>query len=268
MKSETQINIIGMRRCEACANFFNISKTGEGFCIEKGIFTLKDYRCPKFRIEPYHCSDCRKMSDPEVNKEGENIRWCLAHSWGEITTPDKIACQEFTKDKRRMEAKKLKKAGFIVGIDPDADKNGVALLDTKTRKFELKNLDFYDTINFISEAKKSCDEKNERIIIAIEAGWINQSNWHIQRGDSTALAAAKGRNTGMNHQTGILLHQVISRKGIECVLIKPLRKIWKKGKISNEEIKRITGIEGRNNQEERDAALIAWVMADFPAKFE
>ena len=40
----------------------------------------------------------------------------------------------------------------------------------------------------------------------------------------------------------------------------------KDGKITQQEIASFTGITGRNNQEERDAALLAWVYAGLPIK--
>ena len=48
----------------------------------------------------------------------------------------------------------------------------------------------------------------------------------------------------------------------------PLRKIWKgkDGKITDEEIKAFMPIIERTNQEERDAALLAWNEAGFPMK--
>jgi hypothetical protein len=54
--------------------------------------------------------------------------------------------------------------------------------------------------------------------------------------------------------------------------IKPLNlrikghNIWngKDGKITHEELAAFTGLKGRTNQEERDAALIAWNYAGFP----
>jgi hypothetical protein len=38
------------------------------------------------------------------------------------------------------------------------------------------------------------------------------------------------------------------------------------GKITQEEIAAFTGIDGRHNQEERDAALLAWIYAGLPIK--
>jgi hypothetical protein len=58
--------------------------------------------------------------------------------------------------------------------------------------------------------------------------------------------------------------------GIPVTTVKPLKKTWrgKDGKITREELAYFTRITGRNNQEERDVALIAWVWAGLPVKMK
>jgi hypothetical protein len=56
--------------------------------------------------------------------------------------------------------------------------------------------------------------------------------------------------------------------GLEVVERLPLKKIWKgkDGKITDAEIKAFMPIQGRTNQEERDAALLAWDYAGLPIR--
>jgi hypothetical protein len=152
----------------------------------------------------------------------------------------------------------MKKFSLIIGIDPDCDKNGVAILQND-KSIELFNYDFISTINLFAK----CD--NDAIIV-IEAGYLNKSNWHITNCKSKQMAAQIGNKTGRNHQTAMLLVQFAKRYNLNVIEKKPLKKIWSNGKISDVEIKKFMNIKGRTNQEKRDAALLAWNEAGFSIK--
>lgn len=158
------------------------------------------------------------------------------------------------------------KYDFVIGIDPDCEKNGVAILCPAVRLLNCETLTFAETIIYLQFFKRNMEEKSRSFIVVIEAGWLNRSNWHTH--GNAKLAAAIGRSTGMNHQTGILLAQMCDYYKIPYKLQKPLKKCWKgkDGKITHAELKAFTGIEGRTNQEERDAALISWCEAGLPIK--
>lgn len=105
--------------------------------------------------------------------------------------------------------------------------------------------------------------------VLIEAGWLRKSHWHLSYKDSKLSAAAKGNAAGRNHEVGRKLAEICAHKNIDYKLIEPLplriggSYIWKGigGKITHKELAAFTGITGRTNQEERDAALIAWTCA-------
>ena len=97
------------------------------------------------------------------------------------------------------------KFDYVVGVDPDNLKNGVSLLEVETKRVNLYEFTFSDTLDYLLSLKRQMEIKGKRFIVVIEAGWLNKGNWHLCPSDSKAVAAAKGRNTGMNHQTGILL---------------------------------------------------------------
>lgn len=158
------------------------------------------------------------------------------------------------------------KYDFIIGIDPDCEKNGVAIVCPATRLLNCECLTFAATIAYLQGCKHRADVLEQNFIVIIEAGWLNRSNWHTH--GNAKLAAAIGRSTGMNHQTGILLAQMCDYYKIPYKLQKPLKKCWKgkDGKITHAELKAFTGIEGRTNQEERDSALLAWCEAGLPIK--
>lgn len=152
------------------------------------------------------------------------------------------------------------KYDFIIGIDPDCEKNGVAIVCPATRFLNCESLTFAETIAALRLYKYRSDVLN--FIVVIEAGWLNRSNWHTH--GNAKLAAAIGRSTGMNHQTGILLAQMCDYYDIPYKLQKPLKKCWKgkDGKITHAELTKqlqlrgYTDIPKRTNQEQRDAVLL------------
>lgn len=160
------------------------------------------------------------------------------------------------------------RADIIIGIDPDAEKSGVAILERDTRTLTLKTLAFADLLECLQYQQRKATVKEQRLVVVIEAGWLNAGNWHIHYSSSLQKAAAIGRSTGMNHQTGILLAEICKFWGMAYETPKPLLKCWKgkDRKITHEELASFTGITGRTNQEERDAALLAWNYANLPIR--
>ncbi len=160
----------------------------------------------------------------------------------------------------------------IIGIDPDADRNGVATLNRESRLLTADTMTFPDLLDYLryTQAQAATARRNLRVII--EAGWLNKTHWHVGYNDSRQAAAAKGNAVGRNHETGRKIAEMCEHWNISYELIKPLPlkaggvNLWhgKDGKISAEELTAITGLRGRTNQEARDAALLAWVWAGFP----
>jgi hypothetical protein len=156
------------------------------------------------------------------------------------------------------------KPDCIIAIDPDVDKSGVAVLDVKGKHLSVLNLPFPKLIDFLKWVNE--DKNDFPFIVIVEAGWLNKSNWHLKAEDNIKAASAKGNSNGRNHQVGKIIVEMCRHYGIDVVEMRPLKKMWKgrDGKITHEELAVFTGITGRTNQEERDAALIAWVYAGLP----
>lgn len=170
--------------------------------------------------------------------------------------------------KKTISLKPKVKPDRVIGIDPDAVKSGFARLDIKTREIECKTLAFPELIAQLRYEHDRAKFMNENLIVIIEGGWLNHGNWHLPSVCSKFKAAAQGRSVGMNHQTGILIAEMCEYLFIPFQVVKPLQKIWSghDRKITHEELATITGIHGRTNQEERDAALLAWWYAGFPIR--
>lgn len=156
---------------------------------------------------------------------------------------------------------------IIIGIDPDIEKNGVAVLYRLSKEISLHSLPFPQALTFI----RSLAEKNNSLVVIVEAGWRNKSNFHLSPYDTKAQAAKKGVDQGRNHQRGIDIVEYLQYHDLKVIEMKPLPLMWGTGltrkKISDEEIRRFMDIKKkRTNQEERDAALLAWVYAGLPMK--
>lgn len=160
-------------------------------------------------------------------------------------------------------------ADIYIGIDPDNEKSGVGIVYKQTKQVKTDKMSFWRLFGFLQELKRTHDKEQYKIII--EAGWLIKSNWHVLGNYmNTAKAAAMGRSVGMNHQTGILIHDMCKSLDLPVVLQPPLRKYWKAkdGKISQQELEMVVGTDKlpRMNQDQRDALLLAWVCADLPVR--
>lgn len=153
------------------------------------------------------------------------------------------------------------KPRYIYAIDPDTERSGLACLDPKTMVMSLTSLPFSELIS------KVISEVNLRIeygydpLVFVEAGYLNQSNWHLSRSDGRQKASAMGRDVGRNHETARKLVEMLRYHGILVFEVAPLRKFWDGPgrKISHRELASfVPNLPGRTNQEERDAALLAW----------
>lgn len=164
---------------------------------------------------------------------------------------------------------KIDSYDVYIGIDPDSVKSGVAYVERATGKAEATSLSFADVLDYLTFVQqREMVENGRSVVVVVEAGWLNETNWHIRRGDNLRMAAAKGKGLGRCEQTGRLILEMAERIGLKTIARKPLRKCWKgvDRKITHEEIRQITGIMGRTNQEARDALLLAWVEAGLPIR--
>lgn len=156
------------------------------------------------------------------------------------------------------------KPNYIIGIDPDTNKSGYAFLNVGRRIISLDSLYFPGVLDRIMAIKIAFGK--EPFVVVVEAGWLNTiSNYHTAAGRRGQRIA---KNVGANHQVGKIIVQMCKSYGIEVVEQRPLKKMWhgKDGKITREELAAFTGLKEQNNQEERDAALIAWIYAGLPIK--
>lgn len=165
----------------------------------------------------------------------------------------------------------MRKYDVVIGIDPDVDKSGVAYLNVEQRRISLCYMAFPFMMQRLKMLKAQCDMMKTKCVIVVEASWITQSNWHLSQWERKQRAAAKGYDVGRNHETGRKIVEMCKYYGFEVVEHIPLRKCWKgkDRKITHEEITQfIPNLPWRTNQEQRDAALLAWTFADLPIRIK
>lgn len=158
---------------------------------------------------------------------------------------------------------------YTIGIDPDVEKNGVAVVEKETKKLECSALTFAQTLDYLQWVCSRASEVGAEVKVYIEAGWLNRTNWHLQRTDNRGQVVAKGVSQGRNEQVSRLLGEMCEAYGMQWQFVKPFRKVWsgRDRKITHDELCAVTGmVYGRTNQEMRDAALIAWVSAGLPVR--
>lgn len=156
---------------------------------------------------------------------------------------------------------------IVIGIDPDVSKSGLAYLDVTTKEVQVISNSFPQLLEYLQNIARN-HTLSGRVVVVVEASWIVSYNWHTKREDSVRTAARKGKDAGRCHEVGRKIVECARYYGLEVVEKLPLKKIWKgkDGKITDEEIKAFIRIEGRTNQEERDAALLAWEHAGLPIR--
>lgn len=165
----------------------------------------------------------------------------------------------------------MKKQDYIFAIDPDCEKSGVCRLEMLTKRIHAQTLSFPELIDYLLNMTSAFLEKGLTSVVLVEAGWLNESNWHTNRNQSHRVAAAIGNKTGRNHETGRKIIEMARHYGLEVLEVLPLKKCWQgpDGKISHDEISLfIPGFPSRSNQEVRDAALLAWNYAGYQIKIK
>lgn len=143
----------------------------------------------------------------------------------------------------------------VIAIDPDVCKSGLALW--KDGKMVVLNLTFPDLLDYLQQHR---DAK-----VVVEAGWLNKkSNFHGGKG---GIGQKIANGVGRNAEVGRKIIEMCEHYGIDVREQKPLKKGWKNGKISHEEISKfIPDFPKRSNSEMRDAALLLWVELGKPIR--
>jgi hypothetical protein len=135
---------------------------------------------------------------------------------------------------------------LYIGIDPDLDRNGVAIWESQNGILTLKNLSFWQLYDLLST------NRDRIVVVRIEAGWLNfKSNWHNRYRQTKEAGEAISRNVGENHAVGKLISQMCTYLEILHEEVRPTA-----SKVDAKLFKSITGFNKSTNQEQRDAAML------------
>lgn len=134
------------------------------------------------------------------------------------------------------------KLNRIIGIDPDVEKSGVAILTLEPYSIKLKSMSFSEIVDFAYDSVADKDDMR----FVVEGGWINHSHFHLSNATRAYMAARMGNDVGRNHETGRKIIEVLEHLGYDVVVQKPLKKIWggKDGKITKQELVIMLSIKG------------------------
>jgi predicted RNase H-related nuclease YkuK (DUF458 family) len=135
----------------------------------------------------------------------------------------------------------------LIGIDPDVDKSGVAFkLNDEIILMNLKFFRLFDRLKELIELRG-----NENIVVYVECGYLNASNWHKKVNQSASINAKIGELTGANFETAKKICEMLEYLQITHHKIKPT-----KSKVNAKLFAQITGIVKTTNQEQRDAYML------------
>ena len=138
---------------------------------------------------------------------------------------------------------------YIIGIDPDTKKSGVAIFEAEKKVLSLDNLNLVKLFGFLN------DRRNEIELVVIESGESNRSLFNAQKAKGSFLSRLKiAMNIGKNFQLTDDIAAICEIIGIKYAFFVP-----KSAKITKHETM-LTYLNGRcyvafrqTNQETRDA---------------
>jgi len=148
-----------------------------------------------------------------------------------------------------------------IGIDPDIDKSGVAIMINGELKC-LINLPFHGLMQTIADNFEDyttqCDtvlhDPNE-VHYYIEHVELIKTVWD-RPGMTQAGKIKLAQNVGMVKAVGRLIGQKLDECGRDYKLIPPLKGFFKLGKTDAKFFNSLMGWTGRSNADNRDAALL------------
>jgi hypothetical protein len=143
------------------------------------------------------------------------------------------------------------KSKIFIGIDPDTDKNGVAMKVNK--EFLLYNFDFFSLYELLKNLKENQRFFDSEIKVYVECGFLNKGNRHKQVDKSLEFNGKISERVGANHEIAKKICEMCDSLNLDYEQVRPTR-----SKINSIDFKELTGYEKRSNQEQRDALMLIW----------
>lgn len=153
---------------------------------------------------------------------------------------------------------------IIIGIDPDVDKSGVAVVeDGKIQS--IHNMPLWTLFDFILQYFVDLNQINVQLLVVIEAGWIDKSGKEAKNKSYHGGGKGSSYDVGRNSEIGRQIAKFCHEQKTPYVLRQP------KGysSLNAAYFKSITKYEGKTNSETRVAAMFAldeWNLINLQSK--
>ena len=148
-------------------------------------------------------------------------------------------------------------AHYIIGIDPDSKKHGVAVYKDGVLDDLLMN-DLMNLMDTIVTIQGQVDFDSSVIVHMENVCGVSNSGFHHKRTDSVAVKAKKSENVGQCKQAQIEVERLCEYLSIKVVKHK-ISKQWKDPTTGKPMFERLTGWTGRSNEDSRSAAYFGYL---------
>lgn len=141
---------------------------------------------------------------------------------------------------------------LTIGIDPDFVKSGIAVTQNETI-IHLESLGFVDLFEYIAAAGDK-----QSILIKLENPSAIKPLFGAKTKNKRSIREKICQDVGKCKATGSLIQQVLESQGYTVKLVKPLKgPVKRQAKTDAIYFNKLTGWQGRSNEDKRDAALVA-----------
>lgn len=139
---------------------------------------------------------------------------------------------------------------IIIGIDPDAVKNGIAVFE----EGKLVLCESMTIMQFIEFCNSNEHNDVQLHIEDVNGNRCSSFNWRPQ--DSKYVKAKKSESVGKCKHAQMVIEEIAYHFGFEVVKHRVSSK-WK-SQAQKKEFELVTGWTGRSNEDSRSAAYMAW----------
>lgn len=147
---------------------------------------------------------------------------------------------------------------YIIGIDPDSDKHGVAVYQDG-ELIHLKSMQLLAIKDFINKEMPVIDLDN--VEIHIEDVCANNAAFKKRGVKNPKAGTAVNRGVGKCQQSQIELERLFDYYEIKVVKHK-ISKQWKDAEHGKGLFEKVTGWKGRSNEDTRSAAYFGYLGVD------
>lgn len=148
----------------------------------------------------------------------------------------------------------MKKTKYVIGIDPDCKKSGVACF-CDGKLIALDNMTLIEFTEYCKRLSKSCGVET----FVIEDGNLISGLYHRNKNTNVRVQHKISEHIGANKQRATDLIEIAKHYGITVVRQKPRKGNWADKKPMFE---KVTGWNKQSNPETRSAAFFGYMYAN------